>query len=185
MNFPPQQTGPRTARGFTILELAISATLIVVVFELVAGTTLMVSRSGKLGHRQATAIGLNQHALQKISNEVRTSSTGVDPVTGQPYLTVGGAEGSRTLTFRRVVSYGSNGAELKPVWSTPIEYRLQNGVLVRRQDGQDIALMQNVVWLEFGVDAVGRVQLALGNAIAGGDVAAAAAVHERVITTMF
>jgi type II secretory pathway component PulJ len=177
-------SGGRSEGGFTLLEAVISVSLIVVVLQVMAGISLLVSRSGRFGKKQAHVLAQCQHVLQRISNEVRTSSVDTDPVTGQPYLSITGLEGDREMTFRRVVSFGDNGGELVPVWSSEILYRLEETDLVREQDGDRTVLLRNVEWLGFEVDGMGRVAVQLVNQSIGGETSSATASQEIKITPM-
>ena len=167
------------------MEMTLSVVLMVVVMQIMAESTLIMSRSGNFGAKQVRIIAQNQHALQKIANELRTSSMFLDPTTGDSYAVIGGEKGARTITFRRVAAFGDNGQELLPVWSTPIEYHLEGGLLIRTQDGQDTVVLRGVVWVEFLIDGLGRFGVELSNRAEADSTAATEVMQTIRVTPMF
>jgi hypothetical protein len=126
-----------------------------------------------------------KRTLDAMQAEILQSSTDVDPVTSAPWLVVGGTAPQETLTFRRVVDFGSNGAELQPIWSTDITYAIANAQLVRTQDGATSMVMAGATQLEFDVAANGRVSITLAATGARDGVAPDTVVQQVAVPTSF
>ncbi len=169
MSTQPTRTHGRPA-GFTLLEVTISAAILAVLLQTAVSSALLMTRSGQFGVSVIERNARAQNTLQKLAHELRTSSRGVDAATGTPYMTVTGTTGDQRITFRRVASFGTNGSEIVPIWSTPIELFRSGSQLVRRQDGDEAVVMNQVETLDFTVDALGRIDLQVGTVVpASGD----------------
>lgn len=152
----------RPDAGFSLLEVVIAAAIIAVVLQTAASSTLLMTRSGEFGAGQTERSARARNVLEMLAAEIRSSSSDTDPATGDPYIAVDGAPGDERLTFRRVAQYGSNGAEVVAIWSTPIEVFRDEDRLVRRQDGVEQVIMNQVETVDFDLDSLGRVDVQVG-----------------------
>jgi len=153
--------GLRWPGGFTLLEAAVSITILAIVMQTSISATLVMSKSGQLGMTSIEQEARVQLTLRMVAAELRASSTGLDSA-GTPYLAIAGEQGHETLTFRRVAQFGTYGVEVVPMWTTPIELRIEQGHLIRRQDEADTVLVNFAESLDFTIDANGRVDVQLG-----------------------
>jgi len=160
--------GPAVARrgqwlpgGFTLLEAVVSVTILAVVLQTSISATLVMSKSGQYGMTSIEQEARSTLSLRGIAAELRSSSIGSDSL-NQPYIAIAGEPGKQTLTFRRVAQFGSYGVEVVPMWSTPIEVRIEKGQLLRRQDEVDTVLANFAETLDFSIDVNGRVDVQLG-----------------------
>ena len=148
------------AFGGLLIEASITLALVVLLLYVIVSSTTALSSSSEFGHKRLDLTSRCDRALDQMIDELQqTSVTDVDPITAEPFLTVGGAAGQRTVRFRRMVGLADNGAEVLGMWSTPIEFLLDGDRLVRRQDGQELLIAQPVQRLEFEVDAAGRLEV--------------------------
>ncbi len=160
--FPPNRRARRSRQGgFTLLEAAVSCAILALVMQTAVSATIVMTRSGKFGMSELERGAKAKQALQRVVNELRNSSRDSD-LLGVPYMRVTGSAGDEKLTFRRVASFGTNGAEVVPIWSTPIELFRSQGQLVRRQDNVTIPVVSQVESLDFEIDPLGRVDLQIG-----------------------
>ena len=123
--------------------------------------------------------------LDRMVDELRLASTGVDPFTGAAYSEVQGAPGNPALRFRRVVDFGDSGGELGLIWSTPITYQVNNGTLTRSQDAQQRVLMSGISDHEFEIDELGRIRVALTTDVPNGPGQVQSIVNETLVDPMF
>ena len=151
--------GPRSRAGYTFVEAAFTVGLLAIIIQVLVSTTLAMLRSGEFGHEHLQIIAAADDTLEGLGAELQFTSAGTDPVTNQPYVDITGIAGDEKLTFRRVADFGSNGAEVVQLWSTPIEYHLVNGDLVRTQDGVSTVIQRRVSYLDFEVDKLGRIKV--------------------------
>ncbi len=177
--------GRRRERGTTLLEMMISVVVLAVLMEAVLNGAVAMTRSTQFGDKRSRMAAKVQRSLDVIQAELVQSSTDVDPVTFAPYMTVGGAPPFETLTFRRVVGFGSNGAELQPIWSTDITYSIANALLQRVQDGNTSMIMAGATQLEFEIGANGRIVVTLAATGARDGVAPDTVVQELAVPTSF
>lgn len=157
----------RHCGGFTLLEAAVSFTILALVLQASVSATIVMSRSGDFGTAELEQNARARDTLKQLAAELRTTSRETD-LTGTPYARVTGSAGNETLTFRRIAAFGSNGAELVPRWSTPIVLQRRAGQLVRTQDGAETILANGVETLDFDIDSLGRIDVLVGFARASG-----------------
>lgn len=144
-----------------MLEAAISVALLAGVLQTAVSASVVMARSGEFGMSEIERNARADDVLARIANEVRNSSRETDE-SGVAYMQVAGDPGSEVLTFRRVATFGENGAEVVPMFSTPIELYRDGDRLMRRQDGVETVLATNVESLDFELDALGRVDVQIG-----------------------
>lgn len=162
--------GPVVARrgqwlpgGFTLLEAVVSITILAVVMQTSISATLVMSKSGQFGMTSIEQEARARMSLKLVAAELRSSSTGSDSL-NEPYITVAGEPGKQTLTYRRVAQFGSYGVEVVPMWTTPIEVRIEKGQLIRRQDEIDTVIANFAETFDVSIDQNGRVDVQLGSA---------------------
>ncbi len=182
---PFRRTHSRGRAGFTLLEMAVSVAVLAVLLETLLNGAISMTRSTQFGEKRSRMMAKVQRALDHLHAELLQTSTDVDPVTGAPYVTVGGSAPMETLTFRRVVNYGNNGAELEPIWSTPITYAVAGAQLTRTQDGVSTLLMAGATQLEFDLQSNGRITVTLAATGAQDGVAPDTVVQQVSIPTSF
>lgn len=175
----------RRQRGFTLIELMISVIVLAVLMEAVLNGAIAMTRSTQFGEKRARMASKVHRALDVIQAELLQSSTDVDPVTGAPYVAIGGVAPNETITFRRVVGFGNNGAELVPIWSTAITYAVANAQLTRTQDGATALIMSGATQLEFDLQANGRIVATLAATGARDGVAPDTVVQQISVPTSF
>lgn len=159
----PASRAPRRGEaGFTLLEMIFAVAIVAVTLQATVSSTVVMTRSGEFGTAHMEQQARAEQLLEQLLHEVRTSSRETDPTTDEPYLSVGGTPGDRTLTFRRVAAFGTNGSQIVPIFTSPIEICREKGALVRKQDGVTKTIMQDVESLDFAVDELGRVDIKLG-----------------------
>ena len=170
--------------GFTLLEAMVSVTILAVVMQTSISATLVMSKSGDFGMTSIEQEARAQWSLRRIAAELRFSSCDVDEL-GNPYIAISGEQGRQVLTFRRVAQFGSYGVEVVPMWSTPIELRIEGSQLIRRQDEIDTVMANYVESLDFSIDENGRVDVQLGCArpSKGADGNVAHSLHHVRIST--
>jgi len=148
--------------GFTLLETLLALGLVAMVMGAVLQSVLVMTRSSEFGQARLDRAVQMDAASARMSAELRlTDSFGSDPVTGLPYLSITGSAGDQVLAFRRVLTFAESAGEVVAVWSTPIEYRRVGRDLVRRQDGADEVLLRGTGALDFAVDTLGRLHVAV------------------------
>lgn len=172
---PPRRS--RRSAGYTLLEMVVSMTILAVVLQAAVSSTIVMTQSSGLGSSELDAEAGSKTALRLVINELRTSSRDTD-ANGDPYMAVTGGIGQQSITFRRVAAFGDNGAEVVPIWSTPISLFLRDGQLLRSQDGVETLVANHVETLDFAIDTLGRVDVQIG--FVRESAAAAGSVQRRI-----
>src|SRR5262245_50920146 len=153
--------GRRSRAGFTLVELMVSTVVLAILLDALINGAIAITKGATFGDKRARLASKVAMAIDKMTAEINMSSTNTDPVTGLPYMTATGNPNDMTLTFRRVVDFGSNGGELQPIWSTDIAYSLINGAVSRTQDGVTTIICSGATQLNFEIEPTGRVLLTL------------------------
>ena len=180
------QRARRSSAGFTILEMMISTAVLAVLLDAVINGAIMIVKGATFGDKRARLASKVAQAVDKMAAEINMSSVDVDPNSGLPYMAVTGVENDEILTFRRVVGFGDNGAELQPIWSTDIVYEIDdNGALTRTQDGVTSIICSGATQLGFEISANGRVVLSLAATCDPDRVAPDTLIQEVPIPTSF
>ncbi len=155
----------QAVRGFTLLEAIIAVVVVTVVLQTLTSSVLFMSRGAQAGRQKSRAMAQSNIATQKIVGELRMSSTGLDPMSGAELCRIVNGPGGAELHFRRVVDFGDNGSQLELIWSSLIVLRVDNGSLIRTQDGLNTVLMTRVTDHGFSVDDRGRIRLQVTSSI--------------------
>jgi prepilin-type N-terminal cleavage/methylation domain-containing protein len=172
--------------GFTLVELMISTVVLAILLDAVINGALMITKGATFGDKRARLASKVAMAVDRMTAEISMSSaTGTDPATGQPYMAVTGVENAEILTFRRVVDFGNNGAELTPIWSTAIVYEIQNGAITRTQDGLTTVICSGATQLGFELQPTGRVLLTVAATCDPDRVAPDTLIQEVPVPTSF
>jgi prepilin-type N-terminal cleavage/methylation domain-containing protein len=178
-------TGRRKRRGFTIVELMVSTVVLAILLDALINGAIAITKGATFGDKRARLASKVAMAIDKMTAEINMSSTGTDPTSGTPYMTVGGAGTDMTLTFKRVVDFGSNGGELQPIWSTDIVYAIANGTVTRTQDGVTTIICSGATQLQFEIEPTGRVLLTLAATCDPDRVAPDTLIQEIPVPTSF
>lgn len=148
-------------RGFTMVEMAVAATLLVGVIGLTSG----VIQSMQTIHKQSEAdLAQTAHLwkiLQELRDELRDATLENDPATNQPRWRVDvDGSGRQTLHFQKLEGARMVADEVQPQWSTDIAITaLPDGRVVRTQDGQSRVLGSGVASIAFEATASGRFRI--------------------------
>ncbi len=161
-----RRRSPTTAKGrqagYTLVETAIAMAVMAVVLQALLMATLALSRSSQLGERRLDQARQGDLALRSVADELALTSTDTDPDTGLPYLTITDNGQADSISFRRINGVSGATGEVVPVWSTPIEFLLDQERLVRRQDGADQVILESATTLEIELDDSDRIVLRVG-----------------------
>lgn len=135
---PPAPSGPNSERGTTIVELAVSSSLIVAVLGITytaADVVNSVNRTDQAKLKQEVGY---RTVLDKIERELLASTTKRDPRTNLfRYEITNDAAGNQHLRIQKVVGARLVAGEIEPVWSSDIEwYAGVKGEVCRKQDGK-------------------------------------------------
>lgn len=134
---PAPEHNPRPKeRGTTVVELAVSASLIVAVLGITytaADVVNSVNRTDQAKLRQEVSY---RTILEKIERELLASTTKRDPRTNLfRYEITNDAEGNQHLRIQKVVGARLVSGEIEPVWSSDIEwFGNGKGQVCRKQD---------------------------------------------------
>ena len=173
-------------RGISLLEAVIFAVVLTMILQAMTSSTIMVSQASSAGRAQTTAMAQGEIAVDRMIAELRMTSTGADPKTGLPIISLADNGNGAELTFRRVVNFGQNSAgQLELIWSTPILYRVQDGTMLRNQDGQDRVILRNVANHNFVLDEIGRVMVTVEIDMPTAAETTRRAEHSQVVQPMF
>lgn len=148
--------------GFSLIEVMIAMTLVVVIVQSLVSGALYLSNSSSAGTWKNEAQAKIQRSIHKLSNELRMSMTDVDASTGMNRYSIGGPAGNRRLAFFMVVDWANNGAEVVPIWSSLVQYYVEDGWLTREQDGAQERIQSATEWFEVLVDSLGRFEFEIG-----------------------
>ncbi len=145
-------------RGTTIVELAVSTSLIVAVLGITftaADVVNSVNRTDQAKLRQEVGY---REILERIERELLASTTRRDPVRNlHRYEITSDASGRQHLRIQKVVGAKLSGGELEPVWSSDIEWFANDqGRICRVQDGETQRFGTGFVGLFFDVTDQGE-----------------------------
>jgi len=163
----------------------VSTVVLAILLDALINGAIAITKGATFGDKRARLASKVAMAIDKITAEINMSSTGSDPTTGLPYMTVTGVTNDQQLTFRRVVDFGSNGGELQPIWSTDIVYALTNGAVTRTQDGVTTIICSGATQLNFELQPTGRVLLTLAATCDPDRVAPDTLIQEIPVPTSF
>ena len=151
--------------GTTIVELSVSASLIVAVLGITytaADVVHSVQRSDQ--QRLHQELGARE-ALKRIEADLRASSIDRDPVSQlHRFEITSGTSGQQRLRLQRIEGAKLISGELQATWSSDIEYWVDNeGRLLRAQDNKHECLGRGFKSLFFEVSPQGLFRvLAVG-----------------------
>ena len=152
-------------RGFTIIEVMISLTIITVLVGLVSGAMANYLRSTTAARNTVDIVGRHELVLRRIREELRQSSA--NRFSEKYWIEDGGT----TMRLNKLIGFAVDAqGRVTMTWSTDIVYTLTaGGIVTRSQDGNTVDIAGGITALEFTELANGRVQIRLANE-AGTDV---------------
>ncbi|MCA8970238.1 MAG: hypothetical protein KDC95_10655 [Planctomycetes bacterium] len=145
-------------RGTTVIELAVSASLIVAVLGITftaADVVNSVNRTDQAKLRQEVGY---REILERIERELLASTTKRDPRTNlHRYEISSDAAGRQHLRIQQVAGAKMSNGEVEPIWSSDIEwYADEAGHVCRTQDGETTRFGTGFVGLFFEVTDQGE-----------------------------
>ena len=131
-------TTRRSERGTTLIELAVSSSLIVAVLGITyaaADVVNTVNRTDQAKLRQEVGY---REILERVERELLASTTQRDPRSNlHRFEITSDSNGRQHLRIQKVVGARLVGIEIEPIWSSDIEWFCNDaGQVCRTQDGE-------------------------------------------------
>ncbi len=125
----------KNSRGFSLLEIFIAMPLLLVGLGVTFQMIQSSSESSKVQRLQSSALHAAESTVERLSQELRQSTTDVDPELGAKYQLV-----TDGIKFRRVVGVGTDGENWgRQLWSDEIYFHWDRtkGVITRKSGAGD------------------------------------------------